>query len=299
MRIDSLGEFGLIARIKRLIKKPSRSVIVGSGDDCAVLAFDKSRYQLFTCDMLVEGVDFKRTDDPYLIGRKALAVTLSDIAACAGVPQYFLVSIALPKYTKLSFVDRLSRGMLDLARRYKVDLVGGDVSSGEKLTIDISMLGAVEKKYLLLRSGAKKGDIVFVSGSLGGTITGKHFSFTPRIKEARSLARKYKVHAMIDISDGLLQDMRHILDTSKVGAILYEELIPVAKAAPSRRDALYAGEDFELLFSLPLKEARRLIEQKKKAFFPIGEIVDKNQGLKVIDIRGREVRLKTEGFTHF
>lgn len=298
MLITKLGEFGLIERFRKAIKTGS-SVIKGSGDDCAVLAFDKNRYQLFTCDMLVEGVDFTKKDNPYLIGRKALAVSISDIAACAGVPLHFLVSASLPKGTTISFADKLFKGILDLAGQFKINLVGGDLSRSGRIVIDVSLLGLVEKRYLALRSAAKTGDFIFVTGALGGSIYGKHLKFIPRVKEARFLAQNYKVNAMIDISDGLSADLSHILKESQKGAVLYESMIPLSKQARGLSDALYSGEDFELLFTLSASEAKRLLKRNTFNFKLIGEIVDKKYGLKLIGKRGKQIAIKPKGFRHF
>ena len=297
MLIGKLGEFGLIERFRESIKTDT-SVIFGSGDDCAVLKFNKNYYQLFTCDMIVEGVDFRHSDDPYLIGRKAIAISISDIAACAGVPHHTVVSMGLPKDTKIQFVDKLFKGALDLAKKYKINLVGGDISRAKQLMLDVSMLGIVEKKNLVLRSGAKAGDIIFVSGSLGGSIRGKHLKFTPRVEEARFLVKNYKINSMIDISDGLVQDLWHILEQSKVGALIYEDLIPISKQAHSLSEALYMGEDFELLFTAPHTEAKKILK-KDHRFIPIGEIVVRKYGLKLIDKKRRERLLEPKGFRHF
>jgi thiamine-monophosphate kinase len=298
MLITKLGEFGLIERFRKRIKTDS-SVVKGSGDDCAVLKFSKDKYQLFSSDMLVEGVDFYSQEKPYLIGRKALAVSLSDIAACAGIARHCVVSLGLPGNTSLKFVDQLFRGMLDLAKVYKVNIVGGDLSRSKKIIIDVSILGLVEKKNLVLRSGAKPGDIIFVTGSLGGSIKGKHLRFIPRVAEARFLVKHFKVNAMIDISDGLTQDLGHILEESKVGAIIYEDLIPLSKEARNLEDTLYSGEDFELLFTLARKEAKKLCMQGLTAFKVIGEI-SKNKGeLKLVSAKGRERKILAHGFRHF
>jgi len=299
MLLSKIGEFGLIDRFKKAIKLDS-SVIKGSGDDCAVLELDKYKYQLFTCDMLIEGIDFDSCERPYLIGRKSLAVSISDIAACAGLPRYCLVSLGLPKKISVEFLDQLTRGMLEIAKKYKINVVGGDISRAAQLVIDISMLGIVEKKYLVLRSSAKIGDIIFVTGKLGGSIFGKHLRFIPRLKEARFLVENFKINSMIDISDGLIQDLGHILKQSNLGAVIYEELIPQDKQARNLHDALFMGEDFELLFTMSHTEAKRLLQQKRLTLFkPIGEIMDKKYGLRLMDKRGRLKIIKSGGFQHF
>ena len=180
MLINKIGEFGLIERFKKHIKTDS-SVIVGSGDDCAVLKFNKERYQLLTCDMIVEGVDFTLRDRLDLIGRKALAISLSDIASCAGIPRHAVVSMGIPKRITVENVEVITKGLFALANKFKVNIVGGDLSSANRLTIDVSLLGEVEKKNLVLRKGSKIGDIIFITGSLGGSIRGKHLKFTPRL----------------------------------------------------------------------------------------------------------------------
>lgn len=298
MQINKLGEFGLIERFKRRLKFDS-SVIKGPGDDCAVIKFNKEEFLLLTCDMIVEGVDFTKKDNPKIVGRKALAVSISDIAACGGIPRYCLVSMGLPLGSKVESVDSILSGMLKLAKEYKINIVGGDLSRADKLTIDVSMIGIVEKNNLVLRSGAKNRDIIFVTGALGGSIKGKHLRFQPRVKEARNLVSNYKVNSMIDISDGLAQDLGHILKGSNKGAVIYEVLIPLTKEARGLKDALYMGEDFELIFTTNQEEAKRIMARHDLNVFPIGEITDKKFGVKLVDKENRESILPLEGFRHF
>ncbi len=161
------------------------------------------------------------------------------------------------------------------------------------------MLGVVEKNNLVLRSGAKVGDVIFVTGKLGGSIRGKHLKFTPRLKESRFLVKNFKVNSMIDISDGLAQDLGHILEESSKGAVIYAELIPVSRQARNLNDALSSGEDFELLFTMPFKEAKRLHKRGLSDFKVIGEIVDKKYGFRLIDRHCKEEAVKPKGFRHF
>ena len=298
MLVKDLGEFKLIERFRKQIK-PDSSLIVGSGDDCAVLRFDRQKFQLFTCDMIVENVDFTLKDDPYLIGRKAVAVSISDIASSCGLPKHCLVSLGVPKNTPLKFLDRLFKGMSDICREYQINIAGGDLSSSSKVIIDVSMLGLVEKKRLTLRSAAKPGDYIFVTGELGGSILGKHFKFTPRIREARFLSENFKINAMIDVSDGLAQDLGHILSQSKAGAVIYEELIPLSPQARNLSDALNNGEDFELIFTMTQMEGKRLLKKRIINFKLIGEIVDKKYGFKLTYCSGKIKDIKLKGFTHF
>ncbi|RJP28167.1 MAG: thiamine-monophosphate kinase [Candidatus Omnitrophota bacterium] len=297
--ISSLGEFGLINSFSSRIKNDS-SVLVGPGDDCAVIKWDKAKLLLFSCDMIIEGVDFLARDKPELIGRKALGVSISDIAACSGVPKYAVVSIGLPRKSKLEKAKRIFNGLNSIAREYSINIVGGDLSDSDRLVIDTSILGFVEKRRLVLRSGAKPGDVIFVSGALGALGSGKHFKFIPRVEEARYLTARFDISAMIDISDGLVQDLKHITDRSSVGALVYYSKIPLARGVKDARRALASGEEFELLFSLPKKQAAKLIMERKYKFTPIGEVVDKKKGLKLIGPSGREMDIcRFSGYRHF
>ncbi|MDD5561940.1 MAG: thiamine-phosphate kinase, partial [Candidatus Omnitrophica bacterium] len=265
-------------------------------DDCAVLKLNKSSYQLFTCDMLVEGVDFRRSDNLEAVGRKALAISISDIAACAGIPRHAVVSLGLPKNMQVSQADLLAKGLFALAKKYKINIVGGDISASAKLVIDVSMLGEVEKDKLCLRRGAKYGDIIMVTGSFGGSIKGKHLNFTPRLQEARFLARNFKVNSMIDVSDGLVQDLGHILEQSSAGAVLYESLIPLSKESRGIEEALCSGEEFELLFTVPREQAGKIIKSLKYSFKAIGEIMPVSFGLRLINQKNNYSKLKLQGY---
>jgi thiamine-monophosphate kinase len=298
MRLKEIGEFGLIKRISAKIKT-DRSVFMGSGDDCAVLELDDSRYQLFTCDMIVEDVDFRRNDNLADVGRKALAVSISDIAACCGIPRHAVVSLGLPKDIKVEEADLLAKGLLALAGKYKVNVVGGDISVCDKLVIDVSMLGEVEKEKLCLRGGARAGDIIMVTGAFGGSIKGKHLKFTPRLEEARFLAGNFRINSMIDVSDGLLQDLGHILERSSSGAVIYEDLIPLSRQARDAQEALCSGEEFELLFTASRKEAGRILKSSKYRFNLIGEVMPKSFGLRLIDGKGRYKMNLKSGYRHF
>jgi len=298
MLLANLGEFGLINRIKKQIKLDP-SVIVGPGDDCAVIKFNKGLYQLFTCDMLVEGVDFTGSTDPYLIGRKAIACSISDIAACGGVPRYAGISLGLPLGIALSKADKITKGAIELAKKYKINIIGGDISRAKSIVIDVSMLGEVEKNCLIKRSGAKAGDIILVSGEFGGSIKGRHLTFCPRLEEARYLVRNFKINSMIDVSDGLAQDLGHILKSSKKGAMIYEAFIPVSPDVKSTQHALNDGEDFELLFTMPAKEARKLLSRRCHDFKAIGKITERSFGFKLESKNGKQTDLKPKGFRHF
>ncbi|MEE8359444.1 MAG: thiamine-phosphate kinase [Candidatus Omnitrophota bacterium] len=302
-KIKDLGEFGLIDRISRRTKS-DKSVILGIGDDAAVIRKSANKYLLFASDMVIEGVHFNMNNaKPFNIGWKALCVNISDIAAMGGVPRYACVSAGVNKNTDSHVIDRIYSGILSAARRFGVNIVGGDTSSSSKLIIDVSMIGEVRKRELLLRSGARAGDLIMVTGKLGGSIKGRHLSFTPRLSESQFLVKNFKINSMIDISDGLSSDLMHICGASSVGAKIYESLIPISKEARSVNSALSDGEDYELLFTVSRKAFVNMIKRFKKTFRTpitvIGEVIKKNAGIKIVDRSGKAVILKVRGFKHF
>ncbi len=190
-------------------------------------------------------------------------------------------------------------GMRRLARAFGVSLVGGDTVSSQKIVINVALLGKVERAKLVCRDGAKVGDVLFVSGPLGGSLkSGRHLTFTPRVKEARFLVEKFKPSSMMDISDGLAGDLGHILRASGVGAVLDKGKIPVNRGA-TLEQALTEGEDFELLFTLAKPAARKLRSRFPRKFFAIGEIVPRKDGLRIRDPNGKAVPLQIKAFAHF
>ncbi|OGX10585.1 MAG: hypothetical protein A2Y05_01300 [Omnitrophica WOR_2 bacterium GWA2_53_43] len=274
-------------------------VVHGIGDDTAVVPLDARRYLLLTTDMLLEGVHFERKAPPRLIGRKALACSISDIAAMGGVPRYALVSLGVPGNLSWTFVRDVYQGMDALARPFGVAIVGGDTIKSTKVVINIALTGEAGKSDVVYRSGARAGDQIFVTGPLGKSLsTGWHLKFTPRLKESRYLVRHVKPTAMIDISDGLAADLGHILEESKVGAVLEENEIP-RRAGANVRQALYDGEDFELLFTVPRRKAAFWGRQKQFRFYPIGEIVPHAKGLLLKNKTGALAKIEPRGYTHF
>jgi thiamine-monophosphate kinase len=303
-KLTELGEFGLIERIKRSVKYKGRDVIYGIGDDAAVLRYTKDKYLLFCSDMLIEDVHFRRNDATgFQIGRKALGVNLSDIAAMGGVPKYCVVSLGIPKGLSVRFLDGFYRGLNSMARQFSVSVVGGDTNRSDSFIVDVALIGETKRHSLVMRSGAKKGDVLFVSGSLGGSLRGRHLNFIPRVKESRILVKNFKVNSMIDISDGLSVDLSRILKESNTGAVIFEGLIPLSRNCISVKSALCDGEDFELLFSMTPKEADRLMKKRRRLFktkiSPIGKIVERSYGLNLIDNKGIMRGLKIEGYRHF
>lgn len=303
MRLKDIGEIGLIKRIARRAKY-DKSVVKGIGDDTAVIKWTGRKYLLYTCDMLIEDVHFKlKNATPFQIGWKAIARNISDIAAMGGAPKYCLVSAGLNPDLPVSFFDKLYEGMAAAAKKFNVNIVGGDTSDSRKLVIDVSLIGEVEKNKLTLRSGAKKGDVILVTGSIGGSGKGKHLNFTPRIDEARMLTKKFKINSMIDISDGLVLDLWRILEASKVGACLYQSVIPISKESGLFDRAIREGEDFELLFTMSVKEAKRFFKTElgrmKTSVTLIGEVTDKKYGYNLVREDGKKEKLQPEGYKHF
>ncbi|MEP6662715.1 MAG: thiamine-phosphate kinase [Verrucomicrobiota bacterium] len=309
-----MNEFKLIAQLTQNLAG-NQSVVAGAGDDCAVLDLGLAgQFILFKTDAVVEGTHFTLETPPEKIGRKALARCLSDIAAMAGTPTAALITLGLPKNFDAVFVQQIYDGLNALAHEHQIAIVGGEtVLNPERILISVALLGTVLKDKCILRSGAKVGDAIFVSGELGGSLAGKQFDFAPRLQEARWLAENFSVHTMIDISDGLAGDLRHILQASTVGAELLASAIPISRAAklkaraessakPPLLAALTDGEDFELLFTVSSRKAVALLDAWKKQFPTvrlscIGKIISAS-GLHLRDARG--VRpLNAHGYDHF
>jgi thiamine-monophosphate kinase len=257
----------------------SPNVPVGIGDDCAALRVPPGKLLLVTTDMVIAGVHFDpRTASAAQVGHKTMARGLSDIAAMAGDALAAVVALAAPRGTDSKYLQELFLGMKSVADAFGVPIIGGDVASstaaGEAgnlpLTLTVTALGAGDETALALRSGARPGDRALVTGELGGSILGRHLSFLPRLKEAKWLRDKIAIHAMIDLSDGLAADAGHIAEESGVAIELWEEAIPISRAAgelarTSRRTplehALNDGEDYELFFTADADEAEALLRQ--------------------------------------
>lgn len=263
-----MDERELIGWLQHRIPR-GRGVLRGIGDDAAVLRGFPGRV-LFTCDMLLEGTHFLPSDPPAALGWKSLACSLSDIAAMAGKPVAAVVSLGLRRGLGDRWIRAFYRGLLRCARTFGCPVVGGDTTAGRgPVVVDVAVLGNARRPAL--RSAARPGDAILVTGTLGGSILGRHLRFRPRIREAWLLARRFRVHAMMDISDGLSLDLSRILEESRVGAVLFEEAIPISQAArrlaardgrSSLEHALSDGEDYELLFTIPQGAATTLLARK-------------------------------------
>jgi thiamine-monophosphate kinase len=309
-----VNEFELIEKLTRSLPT-NKSVVTGCGDDCAVLDFGlPDKLILFKTDAIVEGIHFKSDAAAEKIGHKALARCLSDIAAMAGTPTTALITIALPKTFDAPFVEAIYSGINALARQHDVAIVGGETTTNpERILISVALLGTVPRGKAVLRSGAEVGDAIFVTGELGGSLGGRHLEFEPRLAEARWLVQHFSIHAMIDLSDGLAGDLRHILKASRVGAELLTTSIPIGRAAkltskaessakPPLLAALTDGEDFELLFTVASKDAVPVLDAWKKEFPKltltcIGKITA-SEGITLRDKNGAR-RLTAHGYEHF
>lgn len=315
--LAAFGELRLIERIRTRVpprsKEGEKSLVKGIGDDTAVLKWEKDWWLLLTCDTLVEEIHFSRKTPAYRVGWKAMGVNLSDIAAMGGIPLFGVVSLACPAGTSLRKIDELYAGMLDLAKRFEVSIVGGDtVEQKSGSCITVALVGKVERNRPILRSGAKPGDVICVTGTLGGSFFGKHLAFTPRVEEARFLATKCSPSAMIDISDGLAGDLLKLLEASRVSAEISEQAIPISEDAVrlARRGgispvehALQDGEDFELLFTLPETQVGKCLRILRRRFStPVTVIGKVKEGRKKPVIRradGSSVALDIRGYEHF
>jgi thiamine-monophosphate kinase len=309
-----VNEFELIEKLTRSLPT-NKSVVTGSGDDCAVLDLGlPDKLLLFKTDAVVEGVHFKSSAPPEKIGHKALARCLSDIASMAGTPTAALITIALPKTFDAGFIEGIYSGISALARKHDVAIAGGETTTNpERILISVSMIGLAPRGKVALRSGAEAGDAIFVTGELGGSLANRHLEFEPRLAEGRWLAEHFPIHAMIDVSDGLAGDLRHILKASRAGAELLTTAIPISRTAklasraessakPPLLAALTDGEDFELLFTVAAKHAVPLLDAWKIQFPKlkltcIGKITDR-EGITLRDKTGARPFI-AHGYEHF
>jgi thiamine-monophosphate kinase len=309
-----MKEFELIARLLPALPGNGQ-LVVGAGDDCAVLDLGSPECLiLFKTDAVVENVHFTCETPPQKIGRKALARCLSDIAAMAGAPIAALVTLALPPEFDPDFIAGIYAGLNALASEHRVAVAGGETTTNpDRILISIALIGTIPRGKPLLRSGARPGDAIFVTGELGGSLASKHLDFEPRLAEARWLADHYQLHSLMDISDGLAGDLRHILKASGVGAELLKSAVPIARAAkmrargnpsakPPLEAALSDGEDFELLFTLAAGKAVKLMDGWKQQFPKlklscIGKIVP-GEGILIRDKIGSRP-LDANGYVHF
>jgi len=332
-KLTDIGEFGFIESIKDDCHFSMETLVKGIGDDCAVIGPYDDRYLILTTDLLIEDVHFIMDQiNPVDLGKKSMAVNVSDIAAMGGSPLHSLVSIAVPQSVPFAVLQDIYQGMKDVCRSYRFNILGGDTSaSRDRLMINVALIGEVPQKEILYRNGAKKGDRIYVTGSLGDSAAGlkilkgeikapggnkdyfleAHHLPRPEINIGRRIARSGLANAMIDISDGLVADLGHICQASGLGARIYKESIPLSEelkklSAVSDFDAyelaLYGGEDYKLLFTAPAAKASQLEELFKDGqnghLYPIGEIIAGHE-IRMIFEETREKVLTIKGYDHF
>ncbi len=335
MLVKEIGEFGLIGRISAMLQGASPGVIRGIGDDVAVLDVFGPEYLLATCDIQVEGVHFARRDiTPYQLGRKVVAINVSDIAAMGGDPRWGLVSLAIPGSTEVSYIEELYRGMKEQAALVGTSIVGGNMSGMEsRIVIDFTLLGSILPERLILRNTAREGDAILITGAPGESRAGlelirrpdlelepsihrtlleRHLCPQPRLLEGQLLARSGCVTAMIDVSDGVIADLSHICESSGKGAEIEVRSLPVSNAVSSAArvsgvDTLEwvvsGGEDYELLFTAAPEAVpdlkKMLMEETGTACTEIG-IITSEEGkvwLRLAD--GKRVIPSGKGWDHF
>ena len=339
-RSSPRSEFDFINSLRqRVASLTTQSLVAGIGDDAAVIRNTEGRETVVTADLLVEDIDFRRTTTPpYLLGHKALAVSLSDIAAMGARPLWSLVSVGVPDDVwQTDFVERLYDGLLELANRYGVRLIGGDTSrTTDKIVLDSIVTGECAAGMSVKRSGAKPGDHIFVTGSLGAAAAGlrliergahlaeqtlgddetqkldhillRQLRPEPRVGWGLVLGEERLATSMIDLSDGLSSDLNHLCEASGVGALIDSSLLPVddrvqelcgRRALDPLQLALHGGEDFELLFTVAPENAARLPRKVDGVEIKrIGTIQSASEGVKISE-GARTWELKPGGWMHF
>jgi len=323
MKLRSLRERELISAIRKDFSGKRGDIILGIGDDAAVIR-SASKFLLLTTDLLIEDVHFIASlHPPYYLGRKALNVNLSDIAAMGGIPKFALLGLALKPGMKRDYVKNFFAGFKAAARESETELIGGDISASAKISISVTVIG--EGKNPIRRSGARAGDLIFVSGTLGDATAGfkllkKGFKLgknkkadallrafldpVPQISLGRVLSRERAATAMIDMSDGLSVDLFHLCEESRVGADVYIEKLPLSSEIRSFEKepenlTLHGGEDYQLLFSVDPGNLDVMAKvQKRYKIHWIGKI-RRGKGISLIDRRGRKRPLEIKGFEHF
>lgn len=310
MTLEDAGELAAITRLCRGLR-PRADIVVGPGDDCAVVRLEENAASdlLLTSDPVIEGTHFLPTDDPGSIGHKAIGRALSDIAAMGGEPEWAVVNIAAPSATPLPRIDAIYAGALSIADRYGLAIVGGDVCRSDLLALHVFAVGRVPRAASLLRSGASSGDLILVSGTLGGSPAGRHLTFTPRLTEGMWLRESTWATSAIDLSDGLARDAAHLASASNVRVIIDLASLPLSPDAStdsSRSEvehALFDGEDFELLFTTRPEHGAELAAMWNDTFdvpcTVVGRVAEGPPGVTYLDPQGAPCTVNDVEFKHF
>ncbi len=296
MKIGALGEDAVVAAITRGLPL-GRDVRCGAGDDCAIIGGARDRvWRLLKTDCVVEGVHFEKKEKPARVGWKALCRAVSDVAAMGGLPRHALITIAVAREVKFAWLRGLYAGLRKAAQRFGVSIVGGETSrSPGPAFISVALTGEVERARCVTRSGGRAGDILFVTGRLGGSLAAKHLDFVPRLAEARWLTENFRIRAMMDLSDGLAADLPRLAQASGCGFQISEENVPRNRGCTVAK-ALGDGEDFELLFAIRPSDAARLAAKWRARFpkLPLTKIGSFTRGA----VRAKR-KPKPHGYDHF
>jgi thiamine-monophosphate kinase len=266
MKLREIGEDRMLGRLLPGLPL-AKGVVNAPGDDCAVVETPgRGNFLVLKTDCVVAGVHFLPMANALDVGWKAMMRPLSDFAATSALPQFALITLIAPKQTKIEWVERLYRGLRRAAKRFKVSIVGGEMSSTPgPMVISVSVAGFVERDRCVSRRGGKVGDDLFVTGRLGGAMKQKHLKFVPRIAESRWLTENFSIHAMMDLSDGLGADLPRLARASRVGFTVETENLPLARGTKID-DAISEGEDYELLFAVSRRDRNRLERKWRKKF---------------------------------
>lgn len=308
--LSSIGEIRLTEKIMALLPGKSATIVVPPGDDSAAVRItDDGQDVLLTSDPVISGIHFDPKTEPGLIGRKAAGRVISDIAAMGGAPAWLLLNIAAPEHTDPSVITGIVKSAQALAAEFEASVVGGDVAKAPVLSVNAFCAGLVPSGKSVTRAGASAGDLVFVTGTIGGSRDGRHLSFQPRVREGIWLRRNSFPSAMIDITDGLATDLRHIMSASRAGAELMQSGLPLSdniRDLPEEHAvnrALTEGEDFELLFTVHPSLSDQLQREWKKVFKTrlslIGHMNSSKGILSYIDKHGDSGIISSKGFDHF
>lgn len=265
MKLSGLGEDRLLAELLPTLGH-KKDVVLPAGDDCAVIRAPRGKFIVLKCDCVVETVHFRKGTDPRSVGWKAMMRALSDFAAVSALPRFALVTLMARASTDRSWVRKAYAGLTRAAGRFGVDIVGGETSrTPGPLSLSVSVFGYVERNRWVSRGGGKPADDLFVTGRLGGSLRGRHLTFVPRITESRWLTANFRIHAMMDLSDGLGADLPRLAKASRLGFHIDKASLPLNPGC-SVRNAISDGEDYELLFAVSPRDGARLQRGWKKRF---------------------------------